>query len=205
MANSKPWPHIQAGSGLMGYQGQTGQTLGTTALLTNNLAAGAGAAMTNTTANLGSGLGGQFSALPTLATSTDGILCSYQVPTGTSTSPGNKLYITGISINSSVTTVLVGNATPIIYAYSLAFGHNAVSLATATTTTSKAPVRIALGQESFAAAAAMGALGQGVTRQFQSPIVVLPGEFVQIVAKNIGVVTTTGVITFLVTFDCYWE
>ena len=55
----------------MSYQGQTGQTLGSTALYTNNLAAGAGAVMTNTTAALGSGLGGQFSALPTLAVGTD--------------------------------------------------------------------------------------------------------------------------------------
>jgi hypothetical protein len=55
----------------MSYQGQTGQTLGSTALYTNSQAAGAGAAMTNTTAALGSGLGGQFAALPTLAISTD--------------------------------------------------------------------------------------------------------------------------------------
>lgn len=201
----KPWSHVLAGMGSMGYQGQTGQTLGTTALYSNSLAAGAGAIMTNTTAALGSGLGGQFSALPTLAAGTDGIMSSFQVPAGTATAPGKTLYITGVSISSSVTTVLVGNATPVIYAYSLAFGHNNVSLATTTSTTAKAPVRIAIGQESFAAAAALGVLGQGVQKVFNSPIVVYPGEFIQTVAKNIGAVTTTGVITFLVTFDCYFE
>jgi hypothetical protein len=94
MNQSKAWSHVMAGSGGMSYQGQTGQTLGTTALYTNSLAAGAGAVMTNTTAALGSGLGGQFSALPTLAVSTDGILSSYQVPLGTSAAPGKSLYIT---------------------------------------------------------------------------------------------------------------
>lgn len=84
MANGKQWSHIQAGAGLMSYQGQTGQaTLGTQALYTNSLASGAGAVMTNTTAALGSGLGGQFTALPTLAAGTDGIMSSFQVPVGT--------------------------------------------------------------------------------------------------------------------------
>jgi hypothetical protein len=98
MNQSKAWSHVMAGGGGMSYQGQTGQTLGTTALYTNSLAAGAGAVMTNTTAALGSGLGGQFSALPTLAVATDGIVSSYQVPLGTSAAPGKSLYITGCSI-----------------------------------------------------------------------------------------------------------
>lgn len=87
MSQAKAWAHVMAGAGGMSYQGQTGQTLGSTALYTNSLAAGAGAVMTNTTAALGSGLGGQFSALPTLAVGTDGIVSSYQVPVGTSAAP----------------------------------------------------------------------------------------------------------------------
>jgi hypothetical protein len=202
---NKPWSHVCAASGGMAYQGQTGQTLGTLALYSNSLAAGAGAVMTNTTAALGSGLGGQFTALPTLAAGTDGIVCSFQVPAASLSAPGKKLHITGVSISSVVTTVLAGNATPVIYAYSLAFGHNAVSLGTLVSTTGKAPVRVPLGVESFAAAAALGTLGQGVTRKFDSPIVVYPSEFIQVVAKNIGVVTTTGAITFLITFDGYFD
>jgi hypothetical protein len=206
MNQSKAWSHVMAGGGGMSYQGQTGQTLGTTALYTNSLASGAGAVMTNTTAALGSGLGGQFAALPTLAVGTDGILQSYQVPLGTSAAPGKSLYITGVSIKGAVTTVLVGNATPVLYAYSLAFGHNAVSLATTTTATSKAPVRKVLGFESYGAAAALGTLGQWVDKDFdRAPIVVQPGEFIQVVAKNLGAVTTTGVITFMVDFEGYWE
>jgi hypothetical protein len=206
MNQTKVWSHVMAGAGGMSYQGQTGQTLGTTALYTNSLAPGAGVVMTNTTAALGSGLGGQFSALPTLAANTDGILQSYQVPLGTSAAPGKTLYITGITVQGCVTTVLVGNSTPVIYAYSLAFGHTSVSLATTTTATSKAPVRKVLGYETFSAAAAVGTLGQKVDKDFdRAPVVVQPGEFIQVVAKNVGAVTTTGVITFLVDIEGYWE
>lgn len=206
MNQTKAWSHVLAGSGGMSYQGQTGQTLGSTALYTNNLAPGAGSVMTNTTSALGSGLGGQFSALPTLAANTDGIMQSYQVPLGTSAAPGKTLYISGVSVQGCVSTVLVGNATPVIYAYSLAFGHTNVSLATTVSATSKAPVRKILGYETFAAAAAVGILGQKVDKDFdRAPVVVQPGEFIQVVAKNIGAVTTTGVITFLVDIEGYWE
>ena len=195
--------HLLCGMGLMGSQGQNGGTMGSTALYTNSLAPGAGAVMTNTTAALGAGLGGQFAALPTLAANTDGILCSYQNPASAVAQTGRVLFITGVRIQGAVTTVLAGNATAVIYAYSLAYGHTAVSMATAEAIAAKAPRRVALGYETYAAAAALGALGAGVTVAFSSPIVVNPGEFVAICAKNVGVVTTTGVITFLVTFDVY--
>lgn len=198
---------IAALQGRMGSQGQTGQTMGSTALYTNSLAPGAGAVMTNTTAALGSGLGGQFAALPTLAANTDGIVCSYQNPLATSAIPGKTLYIKGVRISSVVTTVFVGNATPVVFLYSLAYGHTAVSLATTEAAATKAPRRVPLGSESFVAAAAVGSLGSpnGVYMQFLAPIAVNPGEFVAIAAKNVGVVTTTGVVTFLVAFDAYWE
>ena len=204
MNMSKAWSHVLCGGGGMGYQGQTGQTLGTTALYTNSLAPGAGVALTNTTAAAGSGLGGQFSVLPTLAANTDGIVSSYQVPVGTVAAPGKTLYITGISIYADVTTVLAGG--PVIYALSAAFGHTSVSLATTTSATAKAPVRKILGLQSFAANAAVGTIPTAIEKDFdRAPIVVQPGEFFQIVAKNIGTVTTTGVITFFIDIESYWE
>ena len=198
-----------AASALMGcaYQGLNGGTMGTLALYTNSLAAGAGAAMTNTAA-LGSGLGGQFAALPTLAAGTDGILCSYQNPQGTINQSPRTLVITGVRIQGAVTTTLTGG--PVLYAYSLAFGHTNVSMVTAetgsfVTATTKAPRRIALGLSTFVVTAAAGALGEAVYFPFQNPVVVHPGEFVAICAKNLGTVTTLGVITHLVTFDHYFE
>jgi hypothetical protein len=187
--------------GRHGSQGQTGHTMGSTALLTNGLAPGAGAAMTNTTAALGSGLGGQFAALPTLAANTDGIVCSYQNPVPTAAIPGKTLFIKGVRIQSIVTTVLAGG--PVLYEYSLCYGHTAVSLGTGEAATTKAPRRLPIGLETFAANAALGTLGSvnGQYMAFANPIAVLPGEFVAIAAKNIGTVTTTGVIMFIVTFD----
>lgn len=208
---SKPYSHIQSSKGLMISQGQPGGTMGTTALYSNSLAVAAGVAMTNTTAALGSGLGGQFSALPTLAIGTDGIVCSYQNPIGSITQTPRTLIITGVYIDSVVTTTLVGGA--VVYAYSLAYGHTAVSLATAesisfTTATTKAPRRIPVGINSFAANAAVGSMGfktSPIRIKFDSPIVVNPGEFIALVAKNLGVVTTAGVITWNIMFDGYRE
>jgi hypothetical protein len=187
-----------------GHQGQAGHTQGSVALYTNSLAPTAGAAMTNTTAALGVGMGGQFSALPTLAVSTDGIVCSYLNPVPTAAITGKQLTIKGIKIDAVVTTVLVGNATPVIYAYSLAYGHNALSLATTESATTKAPRRAYIGVQTFAAAAALGTIASTVTLNFDRPIPVNPGEYVAIAAKNIGAVTTTGVITFFVTYDWGW-
>ena len=187
-----------------GQQGQQGHTQGSTALFTNSLAAGAGAVMTNTTAALGSGLGGQFSALPTLVAPTTGIVCSYQNPVPSTIVTGKQLVITGVKIESVVTTVLAGNATPVIYALGLAYGHTAVSLATAEGAATKAPRTIPLGIQTFAAAAAVGTVGQVISVKFDRAIPVYPSEFVAVTAKNLGAVTTTGVITFLVTFDYGW-
>jgi hypothetical protein len=188
----------------MGSQGTNGNTMGSTALLTNNLAAGAGAVLTNTTAAAGVGLGGQFSVQPTLAVGTDGILQSYQVPVGSINITPRTLVIYGIWLQGCVSTVLVGNATAVAYEYSLAYGHTNVSAATAEAVAAKAPRRDALGFESYAAAAPVGTTGQGIYRSFTSPKIVNPGEFIQILAKNLGVVTTTGVITFTVGFDSAW-
>ena len=199
----KLYSHVQSSRGLMSAQATAGNTMGSTALLTNNLSTGAGAAMTNTTAALGVGLGGQFSAQPTLAIGTDGILSSYQVPAGSINITPRTLYITGLKIQGMVSTALTGG--PVCYAYSLAFGHTSISAATSESIAAKAPRRVPLGYESFPVTAAAGTIGQGVTLQFNSPIVVNPGEYIQVLAKNLAVVTSAGVICFQVFFDGYWE
>ena len=205
MANSKPWSHIQAGAGKVSYQGQTGQnTLGTTALYSNSLIAGAGTALSNAAVFAGSGLGGQFSVQPTLTIGVDGILSSYQVPTGSNALPGMTLYITSVRVQGVVTTVLA-NTGPVVNLHSIAYGHNVVTLAGATTTVTKAPVRIPLGIDTYGSNAPVGTQGSVIDKVFTTPIPVYPGEFIQTVIKNVGTVTITGVVTFLVTFEGYWE
>lgn len=201
---AKLWSHTMSGLGGMGYEGQAGGTLGSTALYTNSLAAGSGVAATNTTAALGSGLGGQFSLLPSLTVPTDGIISSYQVPAGTAALPGKCLYIRGVKVQGVVTTVLAGG--PVIGAFSVAYGHTSVSLATNEAAGTKAPRRIPIGIQVYAANAAVGARDdRELFLDLETPICVQPGEFFQVVMKNLGTVTTTGVITFLIHVDAYWE
>ena len=196
---------VAAIMGRHGSQGQTGHTMGSSALLTNNLAAGAGVAATNTTAALGSGLGGQFACQPTLAAGTDGVISSYLNPVSTAAIPGKTLYVRGVRVQTVVTTALTGG--PVVYEYSLAYGHTAVSLATTESATSKAPRRVGIGIESIPATSAVGVVGSaaGQYMSFLAPIAVNPGEFVQVVAKNLGTVTSAGVVLFLISFDAYWE
>lgn len=202
---NKPWGHIMSGTGAHATQGQTGSTMGSTANY-SNAAAAAGAALSNTSAAAQfTGLGGIFNVQPTLTAGTDGILCSFQVPLGTSILPGRSLYITGVKVNSVVTTNLVGG--PVIYAAGIAYGHTAVSLATTESATSKAPRRLALGIQNFVSAAQVGTQGQEMMDDYTvAPICVQAGEFFQVVLRNIGTAATgAGVITFMVGITGYWE
>ena len=195
------------------YQGLSGGTMGSLANYANS-ANPAPAVMTNTTAALGTGLGGQFWETATLAPNTDGILCSFQVPAGSATVPGRRLKITGVTLTAYVQSVLTGG--PCVQQFSLAFGHTAVSLATAESAsfannTTKAPRRVPLAaftQQITANQAAStivsqpGGAGVDFTR---APIYVNPGEFVAITCKKVGTAISGGVIAYVVRFDYSWE
>lgn len=205
VSDDRSFASAMAGMGGMGCQGHAGAAQGSTALYTNSLVVGAGFVLTNTTAAAGTGLGGQFSVQPTLAAGTDGILASYQVPAGTNLIPGEALYITGVWVEGKVMAAFTGG--PVYYAVSLAVGGNALSLATAEAAAVKAPRRIPLGWQSFVVTSPVGQKsdeGQ-IYVSFNSPVVANPGEYVQIVVKNLGTVTSAGVITFLIGFDSHWE
>ncbi len=188
-------------AGGMGSQGQTGATMGSTANYANN-ANPTAAVPTNTTAALGTGLGGQFWETDTLAVNTDGIICSYQVPVGTAALSGKSQVIHGIKIDSYIQAALTGGGYNAQWV--LCYGHTAVSLATAESATSKAPRRVVLGSNSVAAGAA--ALVQLTTIQISltDPIVVNAGEFVAIVKKKVGTAPSAGTVAHLISFDSKW-
>ena len=206
-STQKDWKEQNTGRGQMAYQGQSGGTMGTTALYANSTTPAAGTP-TNTTAVPGTGLGGQFQWNFQAVAATDYIISSYQVPAAATTFTGKTLYITGIKIASAVTVALGSPAAGInCIEWSLAFGHTAVSLATGEAATTKAPRRIGLGFQSFAAAAPIGTVANAdVTMKFDSPVVVNPGEFVATVAKclNAGA-AATGAILSVITIDGYFE
>lgn len=196
--NWNDWGNAILGS----YQGLSGGTMGSLANYANS-ANPTAAVPTNTTAALGTGLGGQFWETDTLAVTTDGVIQSYQVPAGTANVQGRRLAINGVQIQSAIQTVLVGGG--YLASWSLAFGHTAVSLATAEAATTKAPRRIPLGFQTVAAAAAALSLLQTINVRFDSPIYVNPGEFIATVKKKIGTAPTGGVVAHLITFDYGWE
>ena len=186
----------------------TAQPAGNTAYMPNNLAVGAGLVLSNTAQALYIGLGGQFDVQPTLAVNNDGILCFLQVPSGLGISAGKSLVITGVKVQGVVTTVLA-NAGPLSMVYSLAYGGTALSLATAEGAATKAYRRIPIGVENYGGGnnVTVGTLGATAPLLLTpaSPIIVNPLEYVIIAVKNVGTVTTSGVITIAVTFDAHWE
>ena len=192
--------------GMLGqsYQGMDGGTMGSLAVY-SNAALAAAAALTNTTAAAGNtGLGGAVLVLPTLTSGTDGILLAYQNPLGTLQAPAKTLIVYGVHIDAAVHTALTGG--PLNYIMGVAYGSTAVSLATADSAsfannTTKSPRRIVLGSQNFAAAAAAGVDAKDIFRPFTSPIIVNPGEWFCITARNMGTVTTLGDILFTVDVD----
>ena len=203
MQSTKPWQHILCGAGGHTSQGQTGGVMGTTASYANS-ANPTAAVPTNTTAALGSGLGGQFWETDTLAVNVDGIISSYQVPLGTAAAPGKTMYVTRVRIESHVQAVLTGG--PYVAQWSLAYGHTAVSLATTETATTKAPRRIPLGVHPVVITQAASTLvGTPIDIELTAPIVVYPGEFIQTVRKKIGTAVTVGTIAHMVFISGYSE
>lgn len=202
-ATGKPWPHVIAGAGGNGALGQTGATIGQTCNY-NNGSNPAPAVPTNTTAALGTGLGGQFWETDTLAVTSDGIISSYQVPAGTSLVPGKSFYCTGIKIDSYVQTALTGGG--YCSQWILAFGHTAVSLATAEGIGTKAPRRIPLGVRAVAAGALANTIvGDTISVEFAAPVVVAPGQFIATAKKKVGVAPSAGVIAHVIAILGYWE
>lgn len=162
---------------------------------------------TNTTAALGTGLGGQFWETATLAPNTDGIICSFQVPAASATVQGRRLKIKGVGVVAYVQAALTGG--PCMIQLSLAFGHTAVSLATAEAATTKAPRRVPIPEllQVTAAQAVSTPLlitGESFTK-FDEPIYVNPGEFIAVVAKKVGTAITAGIIAYVITYDYSWE
>jgi len=191
------------------YQGLSGGTMGGLTKYTNSTNPTA-AVPSNTalTANLPSGLGGEAWETFTLAVNTDGILMSYQVPAGTVAVLGKRLKVTGVKMTAYVQTVLAGG--PTVNTFAIAFGHTAVSLATAEAATTKKP-RIVLCPEltntCTAAQAVSTLLAQpsGSVSIFTEPIYVNPSEFIQFTVKHVGTVGTSGTIAYNIQFIYSWE
>lgn len=199
-SNVSTIPSSQGNRTYGSYQGLSGGTMGQLASYANSTNPTA-AAPSNTalTANLPNGLGGQGAVTAAVAAATDGIWGSYQVPAGTVNISGRRLVIRGVRIDAvNIGAAVATTATTIQFC--LAFGHTAVSLATAEAVAAKAPRRLAIGFMTWPVGAAIGAQPQNGPIFFvtgDAPIYVNPGEFVQLVGKFlVGTATASQVIEF---------
>jgi hypothetical protein len=192
------------------HQGLSGGTMGSLASYVNSTTPAGGAGLN--TAALATGLGGQATLNAAAAAVTDFILTSYQVPAGTALVQGRRLALYGVRVATSNLGAAVAT-TETTLAYSLAFGHTAVSLANTEsasggTNTSKAPRREALGMQSWAVGAAVGSPARegAIFMPFTQPIYVNPGEFIAVAAKFlVGTATASQTIYNHITFDYGWE
>lgn len=191
------------------YQGLSGGTMGSLATYVNSTNPTA-AAPSNTalTANLPGGLGGQGLVTAAVAAATDGIWSEYGVPLGTVLIPGRRLVLRGLKLDLvNLGAAVATTATTIQFC--LAFGHTAVSLATAEGAAAKAPRRIAVGYATWPVAAAIGAQPQcgPITIDLgDAPLFINPGERVALVGKFlVGTATASQTIGFTYTPVYGWE
>lgn len=191
------------------YQGASGGTMGSLATYPNS-ANPTAAAPSNTalTANLPAGLGGQGAVIAAVAAATDGIWGSYQVPVNGVNIAGRRLVLRGAKLDLVNLGAAVATTATTIQ-FSLAYGHTAVSLATAEAATTKAPRRIPLGIATWAVGAGIGAqpqTGPVIVDLGDAPVFVNPGEFVALVGKFlVGTATASQVINFTWTPIFGWE
>ena len=213
-ASNKPWPAQMAGMGGNSAQGQSGQTQGSTAIFPANSAVVATTVPTNTT-NTAVGLGGRTQIALALSATTDLILFGYQVPAGTAVIPGKSLYLKRIKITSAVTTALVAPVAGIpMVSLDLGYGSTAVTLATTESASMAATTKKARliplgfvqwsGNVQTVTAPVIGSVGNELDFDFEAPIVVNPGEWVQIILRNVNA-AAGGLVSFGASINGYFE
>lgn len=206
---SMTWANQMAQCGL-GLQGMNGGTMGSSQVQWANTALPTAAAATNTTAALGAFLGGIFQMNAPATSATDVIISSWLNPVGGVNQTPRTIKLRGIKIDC-VNSVAAVATTGTTFAVALAWGGTALSLATAetgsfVTATAKARRIQPLGVISFPVAAPVGAAATPIQFDFEAPIVINPGEYLQVVAKIlVGTATATEVFQWVISPNLYHE
>jgi hypothetical protein len=200
---SRGWEVQQVGNGGGAYQAQPGQTQGQTSNYTNS-AAPPTATLSNTTPS-STALGGHLLIPATVGAETDYCLFAFTVPAASATVSGKNLVITGIRIDAINTGAAVG-ATATVLQWGVAVGSTAASLATAEGAGTKIARRLALGFQTFPAAAAIGAQATPIQLDFTSPLFIEAGNVFHVLLKMpIGLATASQQIRVTVTPVGYFE
>lgn len=211
LATNQTWANQMASSGL-GLQGLNGGTMGSPQIQWANSALPTAAAATNTTAALGAFLGGIFLMNAPATSATDVIIASYLNPIGGVNQTPRTIKLRGIKVDC-VNTVVAVATTATTFGVAVAWGGTQLSLGTVTSdtasfanNTAKARRIQPIGVISFPVGAAVGAVSNPIQFDFEAPIVVNPGEYIQIVAKIlVGTATATEVFQWIISPNLYHE
>jgi hypothetical protein len=211
MATNMTWTNQMSSCGL-GLQGMNGGTMGSPQVQWANTALPTAAAATNTSAALGAFLGGIFLMNAPATSATDVIIASYQNPAGGVNQTPRTMKLRGIKIDCVNTGAAVAT-TASTFGVALAWGGTQVSLGTVTAdsgsfvnNTAKARRIQPIGVISFPVAAAVGAASTPIQFDFEAPIIINPGEFIQVVAKIlVGTATASEVFQWIVSPNLYHE
>jgi hypothetical protein len=211
IATNQTWANQMSSWGL-GLQGLNGGTMGSSQIQWANGALPTAAAATNTTAALGAFLGGIFQMNAPATSATDVIIASWLNPAGGVNQTPRTIKLRGIKIDC-VNTVVAVATTASTFGVALAWGGTQLSLGTVTadtgsfvTATAKARRIQPLGVISFPVAAAVGAQATPIQFDFEAPIVINPGEYLQVVAKIlVGTATATEVFQWIISPNLYHE
>lgn len=203
------WANQMASCGL-GLQGMNGGTMGSPQVQWANTALPTAATATNTTAALGAFLGGIFQMNAPATSATDVIVASYQNPLGGVNQTPRTMKLRGIKVDC-VNSGAVVATTASTFAVAVAWGSTAPSLATTesasfATGTTKARRIQPIGVITFPVGAAIGTVSPTIQFDFEAPLVINPGEYVQVIAKPlVGTATASEVFQWVISPNAYHD
>lgn len=209
MYTNMTWANQMASAGL-GSQQLNGGSAGSPQIQWSNTALPTAAAATNTTAALGAFLGGIFLMNAPATSATDLIVASYLNPLGGVNQTPRTIKLRGIKVDC-VNSVVAVATTATTFAVAVAWGGTALTLAQTETAsfannTVKARRIQPIGVTAFPVGAAVGATANTIQFDFEAPLVINPGEYVQIIAKPlIGTATATEVFQWIISPNLYHE
>ena len=203
MDTQRMWSSTMAGQGLSAIQGASGHTQGQTANNVNSTVP-ATATLSNTAAGYAT-MGGRFLFASVVGAETDYALFAYLNPIPTTGITGRNLVISGVWIETFNAVVAVAT-TPTVLEWSIGVGSTAVSLATGEAAATRAPRRLAVGNQSFLVGALAGANAEHIDRNLDAPLVVEPGTYLHVILRvPYGTATATELFRGFVGFNAYWE
>lgn len=212
LASNQTWANQMASIGL-GMQMLNGdaQAVQTPQVQWANTALPTAAAPTNTTAALGAFLAGIFQQNAVATGATDLIISSYLNPAGTVNRTPRTIKLRGIKVDCVVVGAAVAT-TPSTFAVAVGWGSTQITLATTADSnsfannTAKGVRRQPIGVITFPVGAAIGAAASPVQYDFEAPLIVNPGEYIQVIMKPL-VATATGsqVFQWIISPNLYHE